>query len=300
MSSLGSPKKRLRSQTAEENKEEAQFSAKGSPTFAGSLCMASFLPPGTLRFIILMEIWQLVRLILILKPNVVFVMLEQMSIFYYFVIYVILLRTHTVLAWAILFLMVIGFVTIVLFPGRPISMKNQTNKNFAPTAEPSVTINIFDIVRETGSRVVNRPRASPLQQNLSSPVIPLPDRLSYLSRLKGKGPVTGVCNMQRNVKVFRENWNALRSGSFQFRCNSFQPGSTVSQKQDSSSLSHHKLDGLHSMASTSLQQSTVQGGPSNKMLNERVFKDADKAWKMMDRAKRIQRLIIEQAAFYRE
>ncbi|KAG5153561.1 hypothetical protein JHK82_011530 [Glycine max] len=262
--------------------------------------MASFLPPGTLRFIILMEIWQLLRLILILKPNVVFVMLEQMSIFYYFVIYVILLRTHTVLAWAILFLMVIGFVTIVLFPGRPISMKNQTNKNFAPTAEPSVTINIFDIVRETGSRVVNRPRASPLQQNLSSPVIPLPDRLSYLSRLKGKGPVTGVCNMQRNVKVFRENWNALRSGSFQFRCNSFQPGSTVSQKQDSSSLSHHKLDGLHSMASTSLQQSTVQGGPSNKMLNERVFKDADKAWKMMDRAKRIQRLIIEQAAFYRE
>uniref|UniRef100_A0A0R0JPU7 Zinc finger PHD-type domain-containing protein n=2 Tax=Glycine max TaxID=3847 RepID=A0A0R0JPU7_SOYBN len=171
---------------------------------------------------------------------------------------------------------------------------------FCHDSEPSVTINIFDIVRETGSRVVNRPRASPLQQNLSSPVIPLPDRLSYLSRLKGKGPVTGVCNMQRNVKVFRENWNALRSGSFQFRCNSFQPGSTVSQKQDSSSLSHHKLDGLHSMASTSLQQSTVQGGPSNKMLNERVFKDADKAWKMMDRAKRIQRLIIEQAAFYRE
>lgn len=185
---------------------------------------------------------------------------------------------------------------------RKINIKEDSDQqNVVPTAEPRVTVDIFDIVRETGSQVVQRPRASPLQQNLSSPsVIPLPDRLSYLSRLKGKGPVTGVCNMQRNVKVFRENWNALRSGSLQFRCNSSQPGSTVSQKQDSSSLSHHKLDGLHSMASTSLQQSTVQGGPSNKMLNERVFKDADKAWKMMDRAKRIQRLIIEQAAFYRE
>ncbi|RZB55870.1 PHD and RING finger domain-containing protein 1 isoform B [Glycine soja] len=173
---------------------------------------------------------------------------------------------------------------------RKINIKEDSDQqNVVPTAEPRVTVDIFDIVRETGSQVVQRPRASPLQQNLSSPsVIPLPDRLSYLSRLKGKRPVTGFCHMQRNVKAFRENWNALRSGSLQFRCNSSQPGSTVSQKQDSSSLSHHKLDDLHSMASTSLQQSTVQGGPSNKMLNERVFKDADKAWKMMDRAKKIQ------------
>ncbi|TKY54986.1 PHD and RING finger domain-containing protein 1 [Spatholobus suberectus] len=172
-----------------------------------------------------------------------------------------------------------------------ISRETNTNEesdqqNVSPAAEPSATIDIFDIVRETGSRVVKRPRASPLQQNLSSPsVIPLSDRLS---RFKGKSPVIGVPHMQRNIQSLRENWNALRSGSLRFCGNSFQPGSMVSQKQDSSSLSHCKVDDSHSMASSSLQQSTVQGGPSNKILNERVFKDVDKAWKMMDRAKRTQ------------
>ncbi|KAL2338246.1 hypothetical protein Fmac_012692 [Flemingia macrophylla] len=161
------------------------------------------------------------------------------------------------------------------------------HQDVAPEAEPSVTIDIFDIVNETGSRVVKRrPRASSLQQNLSSPsVIPLSDRLS---RFKGKGPVVGVHHMQRSIQSLRENWNALRSGSLQFHGNSFQPGSTVSQNQDSSSLSHHKLDDLHSMASSSLQQSSVQGGPPNKMISDKDFIDVDKAWKMMDRAKRTQ------------
>ncbi|RDX66253.1 PHD and RING finger domain-containing protein 1 [Mucuna pruriens] len=176
-------------------------------------------------------------------------------------------------------------------PDCTISRETNTNEesdqqNVAPAAEPSVTIDIFDIVRETGSRVVKRPRKSPLQQNLSSPsVIPLPDRLS---RFKGKSPVVGVHDMQRNIQELRENWNALRSGSLRFHGNSFPPGSTVSQEEDSSSLPHRKLDDSHCMAATSLQKSTVQGGPSNKMSNESVFKDVDKAWKMMDRARRTQ------------
>ncbi|KAK7347379.1 hypothetical protein VNO80_21909 [Phaseolus coccineus] len=157
-------------------------------------------------------------------------------------------------------------------------------QNVVPEAEPSETVDIFDIVRETGSRVVKRPRTSPLQQNVLSPsAIPLSDRLS---RFKGKIPATGVHSMQRNIQAFRDNWNALRSGSLQFHCNTDQPSSKVSQKQDSRSLSHGKLYDSHSRASTSVQQSTVQGGPTNKTLNERVYKDdADKAWKMVDRAK---------------
>ncbi|XP_020226874.1 uncharacterized protein LOC109808332 [Cajanus cajan] len=189
-----------------------------------------------------------------------------------------------------------------------ISRETNTNvesnhQNVSPAAEPSVTIDISDIVRETGSRVVKKqPRASYLQQNLSSPsqqnlssplqqylsspsVIPSSDRLS---RFKGKSPVVGVHHMQCNIQSLRQNWNALRTGSLRFHGNSFQPGSTVSQNQDSSSLSHHILDDSHPMASTSLQQSSVQGGPSNKTLTKRDSKDVDKAWKMMDRAKRTQ------------
>jgi len=159
-------------------------------------------------------------------------------------------------------------------------------QNVVPEAEPSETVDIFDIVRETGSRVVKRPRTSPLQQNLLSPsAIPLSDRLS---RFKGKSPAIGVHSMQRNIQAFRENWNALRSGSVQFHCNVDQPSSTVSQTQDSRSLSNAKLYDSHSRASTSVQQSTVQGGPTNKTLNERVYEDdVDKAWKMVDRAKRM-------------
>nr|KYP56732.1 Bromodomain adjacent to zinc finger domain protein 1A [Cajanus cajan] len=164
-----------------------------------------------------------------------------------------------------------------------ISRETNTNvesnhQNVSPAAEPSVTIDISDIVRETGSRVVKKqPRASYLQQNLSSPsqqnlssplqqylsspsVIPSSDRLS---RFKGKSPVVGVHHMQCNIQSLRQNWNALRTGSLRFHGNSFQPGSTVSQNQDSS-------------------------GPSNKTLTKRDSKDVDKAWKMMDRAKRTQ------------
>ncbi|CAJ1944258.1 unnamed protein product [Sphenostylis stenocarpa] len=169
---------------------------------------------------------------------------------------------------------------------RETNANEESDQQNVPEAEPSEPVDIYDIVRETGSRVVIRPRTSPFQQNLSSPsAIPLSDRLS---RLKGKSPATGVHDMQRSLQAFRENWNALRSGSLQFHRNANQPRSTVSQKQDSRSFSHGKLDDSHSRASTSLQQSTVQGGPTNKTLNERVFKDAEKAWKMVDRAKRMQ------------
>ncbi|KAK7265898.1 hypothetical protein RJT34_33523 [Clitoria ternatea] len=152
-------------------------------------------------------------------------------------------------------------------------------------AEAGSSVTILDILRETGSQVVRRPRASPLLQNQSSTtfVIPLPDRLS---RFKGKKPVLGKNHLQRNAQALRENWNALRNGSLCFHSNSSQPGSTLGLKQDSSSLSHGKLDRSHSMACTSHQQSTVQGGPS--ILNERDSKDIDRAWEMLDRAKRMQ------------
>lgn len=155
-------------------------------------------------------------------------------------------------------------------------------QNCEPTADSSVTI--LNIVRETGSHVVRRPREIPLQQNHpSSSVIPLP------GRSEGKNLVSGVQRAQRNVQVLRENWNSLRSGSLKFHCKSFQSGGTSSQKQDSSSLICGKLDDSHSKASMGHRQSAVQGGQSSNMLNDGDLKyDLDKAWKMMGRAKMVQ------------
>ncbi|CAK8563282.1 unnamed protein product [Lathyrus sativus] len=152
------------------------------------------------------------------------------------------------------------------------------------TAESSVTV--LDIVRETGSHVARRPMISSIRRNNSlSSSIPLVDRVS---RSEGKKPVTAMQRAQCNVQVLRENWNSLRSGSLKFNRKSFQSGGTSSQQHDSSSLSHGKLDGSDSMASTGRQQSTVQGAQSSNMVNDGDFKyDVHKAWQMMDRAKKM-------------
>ncbi|KAE9602236.1 hypothetical protein Lal_00049498 [Lupinus albus] len=142
-----------------------------------------------------------------------------------------------------------------------------------------------DVGRESSGQGIRRPRESPLQQNLSSPfVIPLPDRER---RFKGGNPVSGPQQVQRNIQALRENWNALRSGSLSF-C-SFQSSESGSHEQDSSLSSRGKSNKSHSTASTSLQQSTVQGGSSCSMFNGRGSQDVDMAWKMLDRAKTMQR-----------
>ncbi|KAF7806298.1 flavonol 3-O-glucosyltransferase UGT89B1-like [Senna tora] len=152
-----------------------------------------------------------------------------------------------------------------------------------PTAESSVTI--LDIVREPDSLVIKRPRPSPS-------VIPLPDRVN---RNKDKNPDSGArtlhrCrNVQRSIQALRENWNALRSGSLRFYSISSDFGVTHDRKQASSYLVHEKSSQLHSLASTSLQHSTSQGSPSSNTTHERASKDVDKAWKMMERAKMMQK-----------
>ncbi|OIW18539.1 hypothetical protein TanjilG_13291 [Lupinus angustifolius] len=156
-------------------------------------------------------------------------------------------------------------------------------QNVVLTDEPTVAA--FDIARELSSHRIIRSRESPVQQNLSSPfVIPLPDRIR---RFKGKNPVSGPQHVQRNIQALRENWSALRSGSLRFR--SFQSSESGSHEQASSSSSCGKSNKSHSTASTSLQKSTVQGGPSSSMLNERGLHDVDMAWKMLDRAKTMQK-----------
>lgn len=152
-----------------------------------------------------------------------------------------------------------------------------------PTAEPSVKI--LDIVKEPISQMVRRPRSSPL-------VTPLSDRVN---RKKDRNPDTSArtldqCrNVQRNIRALRENWNALRNGSLRFPFNSTEFSARHDRKQGSDSLAHRKSDEPHSSASTSLHQSTIQSIPSSSTSNERGLKDVDKAWKMLDRAKMMEK-----------
>lgn len=54
-----------------------------------------------------------------LKPIVVYVMVGKMKVTFCYVIFATLLLIHSVLAWDILSLKVIGFAMIVQFPGQP-------------------------------------------------------------------------------------------------------------------------------------------------------------------------------------
>ena len=133
---------------------------------------------------------------------------------------------------------------------------------------------------------VRRAIACPLQQNESSPpVIPSADRLS---RYRGKRPLSNVQQVQRNIQALRDNWNALRSGSMKFHSTSVQPGSLGCHRRDSGSVSRGRSDEQpHSVASASIQQSNDRGVSSRDSLNERGLKDVEKAWKMMDKAKKM-------------
>jgi PHD and RING finger domain-containing protein 1 len=155
-------------------------------------------------------------------------------------------------------------------------------QNVKLTAEPGVAI--LDNVRGTSSQVFRRPMASPIRQNNHpSSSIPL---LNRVSRSEGKKPMSDVQRAKHKVQMLRENWNSLRSGKLRFNSKSFQSGGTSSQKEDSSSLSHGKLDDSHSMASKGCPQSTVQGAQSSNMLTNRGLEDdVRKAWKMWDKVK---------------
>lgn len=167
------------------------------------------------------------------------------------------------------------------------------------TAEPSVSI--IDIVREPDSQIVRRLRPSSL-------VTPVPDRINRdedrhcdmvvtplplrVNRNKGINHAISArtlhrCrNVQRSIKAFRANWNALRNGSLRFS-SSADYVVRHDKRKNNNSLSHEKSDQLHSSASTSLQQSTIRSSSSNTISNERGSEDADKAWKMLDRARRM-------------
>ncbi|KAJ7956522.1 PHD and RING finger domain-containing protein [Quillaja saponaria] len=151
---------------------------------------------------------------------------------------------------------------------------------------------LSEIVRESNNQANARPRRFVAHLNqLSPPVIPVPDRVSRVvdKRTELSARTLRRCrNVHHQVRAFRDNWNALRSGSLKFNRKSSEFGGTFSQKQYSSSVLLGRFGQLHSISSTSCQLSSTQAGSSSNGVHDQGSEDINRAWKMMDIAKKMQ------------
>ena len=140
---------------------------------------------------------------------------------------------------------------------------------------------VFDIVREPISQIVRTPRTSHLQQSEPSP--PVIIQPGAVCGSEGRNTGLGARTLHRcryvhrSIRALRDNWNAIRSGSLRFHGNSNQSSDgTPTQRQNSDSSSRGKANTSHAMASTSQQD-----------YGSSALNDVDKAWKMMDKAKKM-------------
>ncbi|KAI9117414.1 hypothetical protein K1719_011580 [Acacia pycnantha] len=171
-----------------------------------------------------------------------------------------------------------------------------------PTAESRVTI--LDIVREPNSQMVQRSRSSPFvtplpdrvsrskERNRDISVTPLPERVNRnkdRNRDISARTLRKCRNVQRNIQALRQNWNALRNGSLRFSSAPSESLVRHDTQQNTDSLPRGKSDQLHSSASTSLQHSIIQSGPSNNKLVESGSEDVNKAWKKLERARMMEK-----------
>ncbi|KAK9278361.1 hypothetical protein L1049_027926 [Liquidambar formosana] len=175
------------------------------------------------------------------------------------------------------------------------------NSYTIPSDEANVSI--FDIVQESSIPVVERPPtvASSHLNQLSSHMVP--DReisVSNETSEAGTRTVQSVAdkvtesgartlsrcrNVHGRVRAFRDNWNALRSGSLSFSSSSVDSGGKSGQKHNIGAVLCDRSGEPHSSSSTTYQQLTIQDACSGH--NSGTY-DTDKAWKMMDIAKSIQ------------
>ncbi|KAI3884260.1 hypothetical protein MKX03_017100 [Papaver bracteatum] len=88
-------------------------------------------------------------------------------------------------------------------------------------------------------------------------------------------------DVQSHIKIFRENWDALRNGSLQFSSTS---GSRNSKTPDSKVFNAKTSQSQ----SSSCSQNTYNKNVAENLSNKKNPYDIDKAWKMLDIAKSVQ------------
>lgn len=168
---------------------------------------------------------------------------------------------------------------------------NQTKfEKFHQIPSSETRVSILDIVREPSLHEAER--SSSNRHCLLSTVVPeeglsvadtIIDHGSGKQSFVGHGARTlGHCrNVHGRIRALRENWNRFRQGSLSFSSNSNDKYGVGSVPRGRS--------GQPNSSSFSSQQSTPQKGSSCNTLPNSGTEDIDKAWKMMDVAKSIEK-----------
>lgn len=169
------------------------------------------------------------------------------------------------------------------------------NKKFSRNFDTHVgeaSVSIFDIVRESNSPEVDRTprRASAHQDQVSCPIAPYGD-ISVGSRVTDSGARTlhRCRNVHSHIRTLRENWNALRSGSLGFSSSLPDSAGKSNTKGNNMKILSNRSSHLKSSSSMNCQQMPSKDSVLSDTLGSRGSHDIDKAWKLLDIAKSIQK-----------
>ncbi|XP_043717243.1 uncharacterized protein LOC122665218 [Telopea speciosissima] len=171
------------------------------------------------------------------------------------------------------------------YDNKKFSINFDATQNEAP-------VSIFDIVRESNNPEVDRTseRTSADPNQLSCPIILQRDR-SAGSKVKDLNARTlhRCRNVHSRIQVLRENWNALRTRSLDFSSSLLDSHGKSSMNDKSRAICPDRSSHLQSSSSMSCQQMPSKDTVSGEMLRNKNPYDIDRAWKMLDVAKSVQR-----------
>lgn len=166
-------------------------------------------------------------------------------------------------------------------------------EKFAQIPSAETLVSILDIVREPISNEVHESSAS-RSRLLSTVVAEGEASVGTTIDTSGRQPSDGhrasqlgartlrrCRNVHSRIRALRENWNAFRQGSLSFSAN-------CDEKRGIGPAPHAR-SGQANSSSCSNQQSTSQKASSCSLLPDSGTGDIDKAWKMMDVAKSIEK-----------
>nr|DAD31559.1 TPA_asm: hypothetical protein HUJ06_010410 [Nelumbo nucifera] len=198
------------------------------------------------------------------------------------------------------------------------------NQNFSKSFGTKVAethVSIFDIVRESdtpegdvspsivtqrGTCSASRVRETCIAQRDTSAASRVSDATvtqrdtSAASRVRDTSAASRVSdpsartlrrcrNVQVRIQALRENWSALRSGSVRFSSSLLDSCGKRNTKNSNGAIISDRLSLSRSSPSMSSQQITSMDSVSGDTFSSRGSYDIDRAWKMLDIAKSLQR-----------
>ncbi|KAF6169116.1 hypothetical protein GIB67_038613 [Kingdonia uniflora] len=167
---------------------------------------------------------------------------------------------------------------------------NQDSRNFESKGPGEASVSISEIVRGSYLREVGRSlpeRASSCANHFSSPNVPDRSTTARPRATDLSARTLRRCrNVQSHIKILRENWNSLRSGSLRFSSSLPVLDTKESRKYSSVALTSDMSSRPPLPFSTSCPQMTTKDIVS---CDKKSSRDISRAWKMMDKAKSLKR-----------